>query len=220
MGLIFNRDDGEAAAPTYDPNHQAFLDDLYESLSNTEVDPYERVSGQPVYDSLLGDAQDISQFQDFMKGGGYGQAIGDVTKAIVSPEYVQAMTDATASALGQAYAGIDATATSTGNMGSSRAALAQGSAASQASNQLQKNVTQYYQDSMDTATSGVNNAIELYGNTIGQEGALLHKVREFQQNDESSRFMQDLLGQNPALIQAMLYGMAASSGPIGSETGG
>ncbi|TKG17743.1 hypothetical protein [Vibrio lentus] len=219
MGLIFNREEETSNEPMYDPNHQVFLDDLYESLSNTEVDPYERVSGQPVYDSLLGDASDVANFQDWLKGGGYGDSVKSVGEAVYSQEYVQSMADQTAAMLGQSFAGIDASAAQTGNMGSSRAALAQGSAAGQASSALQTNIMEYQQETMDTAQQGVNNVIEMYGSTIGQEGELLHSVRQYMQNDESARFMQDLLSQNPALIQAMLYGMAASSGPVGSSTG-
>jgi hypothetical protein len=211
--------DYESVGPAYDPQMQEYLDSVSSGL---EANPWEtpgRASSENLQESLYGTVEDYGKVQDAYAflGTSQGQdAIQQRAAGYVDPEMVQAMTQNTTDMLQQSMATIDTGATGTGNMGSSRSALAQGSAGVQASSDLNSQLLSYQNEQIDRATSDIGGALSGYEDQIGKEVQAYQMLREIQQGDINAESMASLLNSNPNIMNALIYGSVANSSPIGS----
>jgi hypothetical protein len=116
-------------------------------------------------------------YKNIMDGG---QAISpdDVmgrAQEYVDPAMVQGMVDQNANMLQQTQTGIDTSSVASGNMGSSRTGLAQGSASAQASTNLNNQMLDYQNQQIDRASSELGAERDMYlgaGESWGQNEAL------------------------------------------------
>lgn len=218
MGRIFNQEE-ENPQPSYSDNATYWQDKTQDELMNMNpVDPYKRVSGEPVYQAYYDAATAYQDVGNYLSGGTVQQDIIDTAMGYTNPAMVQGMVDQTSAALGQAYSGIDATAAQTGNMGSSRSGLAQGSASAGAAQSLQSQMLNYYDQNIDRATETMGNTLQGYVNLQGKDAAMLNQIREGMMNDEAARFMQDYLEQIPSWFKGMMSGSLENAGAMGSSS--
>ncbi|MEZ9229976.1 tail fiber domain-containing protein [Vibrio amylolyticus] len=151
---------------------------------------------------------DYGQAQDAISG------LGDFYKSQITtdldPNKVQGIVDANQQMLGQSFAGIDTAATGGGNMGSSRAGLAQGSAAAGASQQLNQDLAQYQQQVIDNAMGAANSMGGLIDQGLGIAG-----------DASRAEFLTNLQQSNPEFFQLLLLqaGVGGMAGWGGSASG-
>ncbi|PTP20217.1 hypothetical protein CWO07_24205 [Vibrio splendidus] len=191
--------------PNFSGNMGKWLDGAMQDLEGWNPTTPDRPSSDGLIGSI-GQAQDqIGQAQDWYAG------IMDTT---IDPNVVSGIVDANQQMLGQSFAGIDTAATGGGNMGSSRAGLAQGSAAANQSQQLNQDLMTYQQQVVDNAFRGAEGATGL----IGADTQFEQYLREIAQGDAKADWIGDTVGGLPNVIKGRIYSWLESGSVQGAIT--
>ncbi|PMG45639.1 hypothetical protein BCU90_17395 [Vibrio lentus] len=209
----------EVHNPAYDDNMQGWLDDISGSLGGWNPTLPDRESSDGVLGAIGGANNTLDQIMGEI-GGLTPDGIMSDAAGYINPEMVQGMIDSNQQVLGQAFAGIDSAATGGGNMGSSRAGLAQGSAATGASQSLNNQLLDYGNQQIDRAYQNRMGQINAASGMLGAGIDLAQLQREIQQGDSNASWMGDLISSNPDILRALIYGGVANTSPIGSVTQG
>ncbi|NVC72611.1 hypothetical protein [Vibrio vulnificus] len=202
--MSFGKNDPSPQDPNFSGNMGKWLDGAMGDLEGWNPTTPDRPSSGGVIDSARKAQDQIGQAQGWYKG---------MMDTSLDPNKVQGIVDANQQMLGQTFAGIDTAATGGGNMGSSRAGLAQGSAAAMASQQLNQDLMAYQQQVIDNAFRGAEGATGL----IGADTQFEQFIREVLQGDAKADWIDSNVGALPNVIKARIYSWlesGATQGPV------
>ena len=196
----------EEVAPVYDPVMQEYLNQLAGSLAGGVEGPEFVGSG-----GVQASAEEVMAMYDWMASGGQSDWVIEQANEYVDPAMVQGMVDSTTMALDQSLLGVDSAAMSSGSQNSSKTAIAQGQAAGDATNNLNNQMLDYYNQQIDRASDDFDAAVEGQMKQVQMEQYLM----ELQQGDINKEWMSNLMASNPAMLQALIYSTVANTSPMG-----
>ncbi|WNC74056.1 hypothetical protein RGQ13_08690 [Thalassotalea psychrophila] len=206
----------------FDPNMQPLLDKLGSGMDIGKKEFISSGGSLGALDALKGQIGSHRSFLDREQGKGITQAdINARASQSLDPNMIKMITDANANMLGSTNANIAQSANMAGGAGGSRMGIAQGMAAGEASQNLTNSLTQMYSDNQSNAYSQLQDEeARRFGlqNQMLDSGMQSYQTEEMikglQRGDVDQSWMNDIMNNNPEMLQIMMYGQAAGSVPI------